>query len=71
MCYVLTEDGNNEIDLAKPVKIYWCICYFDSLVLAEFCRETCHNKIFEFLNITEEHHFFSILVNKNKLHNDL
>ena len=22
MCYVLTEDGNNEIDFAKPVKIY-------------------------------------------------
>ena len=66
MCYLQTEFGNfnEEIKCGKPVKIYCCPCYFDSLVIAKFFGETCHDEILKFIDISEEQHMFSTMIIK-------
>lgn len=53
-----------EIKCGKTVKIYCCPCRCDSLVIAKFSGETCHDEILKFINISEEQHIFSTMSTK-------
>ena len=60
------EYGLELISFVKPMKIYCCSCYFESLFFAKFSGKTCHNKILEFLNVSQEDHLFSKLLNRKR-----